>query len=125
MALFGKKKEELDEYEDEDGLVEEERQDRKLTRKFKDLKNENKKKRKEPPKPWGKVERLIVLVVLVITILISGGLYLISRPNLQFVNNPGLSNNNLQINTKNFQFPKINFDSLNIFKEETIEIRKK
>lgn len=53
MGLFGKNKEE--EFDEEEGFNEEEDlQDRKLTRKFKDLNPENKKRRKEPPKPWGK-----------------------------------------------------------------------
>ena len=117
MALFGKKKEELDEYEDEDGLVEEERQDRKLTRKFKDLKSENKKKRKEPPKPWGKTERLLVLAVLLVTLLVSGILFVTSRG----FQSPNFSFDSFQ----NIQFSKFDFSNLNIFKEETIEIRKK
>jgi len=56
MAIFGKKEDEFEEEEDF-------RSGRKITRKFKDLNPENKKRRKEPPKPWGKKERLIVLIV--------------------------------------------------------------
>lgn len=111
MGLFGKKKEE--EYEDDEELeLEDELQDRKLTRKFKDLNSENKKKRKEPPKPWGRQERLIVLSVLVTTLIISGVLFLTSNTNFKF---PNFS----------FNFSKPDFSSLNIFKEETIEIRKR
>lgn len=46
---------------------------------FKDLKPENKKKRKAPPKPWGKKERIIVLIVLLLTAGTSGFLALSSR----------------------------------------------
>jgi beta-lactamase class A len=46
---------------------------------FKDLKAENKKKRKEPPKPWGKKERLFVLIALLVTAGGSGFLALSSR----------------------------------------------
>ncbi len=114
MGIFGKKKEEEFEEEDDELTPDEERQDRRLTRKFKDLKPENKKKRKEPPKPWGKKERMIVLFALVSTVIISGILTL---------SDSGFGN---------FGFPKfsfnlenVSFDKFNIFKEETIEIRKK
>jgi len=50
------KKEEDDDYEDEE---------------FRDLKPENKRRRKEPPKPWGRPERLTVLIVILITVLTS------------------------------------------------------
>jgi hypothetical protein len=113
MALFGRKKDEED-YEDEDELsVDEERSDRKLTRKFKDLKSENRKKRKEPPKPWGKKERILVLSIMALTLLISGVLALIAR------------RDQIGVPTFNFNFEKPNFGSFSIFKEETIEIRKK
>jgi beta-lactamase class A len=79
MRLFGKK--------DED---EEEEKEEKL-------------ERKEPPKPWGKKERLIVLSVLLITVLISGGLALSSRD----FKLPG--------------FPRIHLPSVN-FQGETIII---
>lgn len=110
MGLFGKKKEE--EYEDEDELIEAEKEDRKLTRKFKDLNSENKKKRKEPPKPWGKKERLLVLSILVITVVLSGILALTARG----FNFPNFSKVKIS-------FPKFNFE--NIFGEETIVIGKK
>ncbi len=113
MNLFGRKKIE-EEIEDEDGLApDEEANDRRLTRKFKDLNPENKKKRKEPPKPWGKKERMIVLVALVSTVFIAGILTLSGGgrgPSF-----PKFS----------FSLDKIDFDKFNILKEETIEIRKK
>ena len=63
------KKEEDYDYEDEEF---EEREDRRPnSRKFKDLKPENKRRRKEPPKPWGRPERLTVLIVILVTVLTS------------------------------------------------------
>lgn len=70
MRLFGKE----EEYEDEDILEEEEK---KL--KIRDLKPENKRKRKEPPKPWGRKERSWVLGVLLFTVLIASFLALSAR----------------------------------------------
>ena len=58
------KKEEDDDYEDEE---------------FRDLKPENKRRRKEPPKPWGRPERLTVLIVILITVLTSVILSLSAR----------------------------------------------
>jgi hypothetical protein len=108
MALFGKNKDQ--DCEDEDEFSEEdERGDRKLTKKFRDLNPKNKKKRKEPPKPWGKKERLTVLVILLVTVIISAILAF------------GVGN----ISRIHINLPKINFGSLNIFKEETIIIQKK
>ncbi|HKB88708.1 MAG TPA: hypothetical protein VKC53_03610 [Patescibacteria group bacterium] len=113
MAFLGIGKKKEEDFDEEDGFTEEEElQDRKLTRKFKDLSPENKKKRKEPPKPWGKKERLIILIAMLITILISGILFL-------------MSNNNFQFKIDNLQISKPDFSHFNIFKEETIEIRKK
>ena len=107
MALFGRNEDE--DFEDEDAFNEEEdREDRRLTKKFRDLRPENKRKRKEPPKSWGKKERLVVLIILLVTVIVSailaigaekGGLH------------PG--------------FPKIDLKSLKIFKEETIIVGKK
>ena len=86
MGLFGRKKEE--EYEDDEEFETEaadEFENRKLKRQLRDLKSENKKTRQEPPTPWGKRERLTVLIVMVITILISGGLFLSSGNNFKFL----------------------------------------
>ena len=77
MSIFQKKKEEDYDYEDEEFEEHEER--RPNPRKFKDLKPENKKKRKEPPKPWGRPERITVLVVILITVLTSVILSLSAR----------------------------------------------
>ena len=95
MRLFGKKEEEEI---DEEELIEE-----KLpSRRFKDLKPENRKKRVVPLKPWGKRERLIVLWVLLGTIIASGTLAASARS----WKLPGL--------------PKLTMPSFNLFKEETI-----
>ncbi len=96
MALFRKKKRKDEEEDDEldprdkkrkgrDDDDEDEEIPQSLRRKrieakeFKDLKPENKKKRKEPPKVWGRKERLFVLVALVLTAGLSGFLALSSR----------------------------------------------
>jgi hypothetical protein len=105
MALFGRNKEE--EFEDEDEFSEEETgEDRKLTKKFRDLKPQNRKKRKEPPKPWGKKERMIVLVILLATVIISAILTIGARKKESI----------------HIRLPKFDINSLNIFKEETIII---
>lgn len=111
MGIFGNKKEEYDEDEVE-SEIEIEDENRKLKKSLRDLKSENRKSRKEPVKPWGRKERYLVLVIMVVTVLISGGLFVMSRPNFQ-------------LPIFNFQIPTINLDSLNIFKEETIEIRRR
>jgi len=108
MAFFGRKKDE--EFEDEDEFDEEiGRGNRKFTKKFRDLKPQNKRKRKEPPKPWGKRERMIVLAVLVVTVIASAVLAF------------GATNKN----TLRLNIPKFDINSLNIFKEETIIVGKK
>ena len=114
MQLFGKKKDEDEEDLQDDGLdIEDEEtvEERKLKKQLRDLKRENRKKRKEPTKPWGRRERYLVLAFLITTLLIAGVLAIFSR---------GFPSLNIQ----HFNFPKINFDSLNIFKEETIIIYK-
>ncbi len=109
MGLFGKKKEE--EFDDEEDLIaEEELRDRKLTRKFKDLNPENRKKRKEPPKPWGKKERAVVGIFFMVTTLAAALLFLFSHE-FKF---PGL--------------PKITLKSINFenpFGEKVIELGQK
>src|SRR3990170_2248792 len=109
MSLFSRNKEE--EFDDEEGFTEEEKlSDRKLTRKFRDLHSENKKKRKEPPKPWGKKERFIVLGFFLTTTVLAAGMFLFSH-DLKF---PGI--------------PRIAFSGINLknpFGEEVIEIGQK
>lgn len=104
MRLFGKKD------DDEEEIDEEEELEKKIrSRKFKDLTSENRKKRKEPSKPWGKKERLIVLSVLLITVLISGGLAFSSR-DYKIPGLPRLKLSSLSLNLNN------------LFKGETIII---
>jgi beta-lactamase class A len=89
MALFGKKKkkeEEEDDHEldsDDRGKLEKIppslRRKRIEDKEFRDLKAENKRKRKEPPRPWGKKERLFVLGAILLTAGGSGFLALSSR----------------------------------------------
>lgn len=121
MALFGRKKDrdkedDGDEYEREDEELDlkEKLEERRLKRRLKDLKAENKKRRKEPPKPWGKRERVMVLVIFGATILISAFLAIGSR---------GISG--IDFSGFHFNMESPDFGSLNIFKEQTIEIRKK
>ncbi len=101
MAFFGKKKEE--DYEDEEYEYEE------PSRKIRDLKPENKKKRKEPPKTWGKKERYIVLGILLGTIFTSS-LLAISARGFKL---PGLP-----------RFSLMSFNFSNPFKEEVIKVGK-
>jgi beta-lactamase class A len=116
MGLFGrnKKEEEFDAeggYSDEEGFNEEEElKDRKLTRKFRDLNPRNKRKRKEPPKPWGKKERVLILGFFLVTTVLAAGMFLFSH-DFKF---PGL--------------PKITISKINLknpFGEEIIEIGQK
>lgn len=116
MGLFNRKKEE-DEFDTEGGYSEEEGfneeeelKDRKLTRKFRDLKSENRRKRKEPPKPWGKKERILVLGFFLVTTILAAGMFLFSHE-FKF---PGL--------------PKITIGKINLrnpFGEEVIQIGQK
>ncbi len=73
MFGLGKKKKE------EEELLEE---DLPAKKKFKDLKSENKRKRKEPLKPWGKGERILVLIVLGVTVGVSAILSATARGDL-------------------------------------------
>src|SRR6266542_806498 len=95
MALFRKKKKRDEEEDDEldprdkKGRGREDDEDEEIpqslrrkrieAKEFKDLKPENKKKRKEPPKVWGRKERLFVLIALILTAGGSGFLALSSR----------------------------------------------
>jgi len=100
MGLFNRKR-------DED-FDEEEFEER--PRKIRDLKPENRKSRKEPIKPWGKKERLIVLSILLLTVITSGVLALSAR---------------------NFKLPQLpafklsTISEMNPFKEQTIVVGNK
>jgi len=109
MRLFGRNKEE-EELEDEDEFDEEGGgESRKFTKKFRDLNPRNKRKRKEPPKPWGTKERMVVLIILLVTVIVSAILAIGARNK----------------NTFRFSLPKFDINSLNIFKEETIIVGRK
>lgn len=100
MNIFGKKKE-------EEEVDEEEKAAKEISeKKFKDLNPQNRRKRKEPPKPWGRSERMLVTITLTLTVVASGVLALGARE----WKLPGL--------------PKISLPDLdfNIFKEETIVV---
>lgn len=97
MSIFGYKKEE--ELEEDTS-----------PRKIKDLNPENRKRRKEPTRSWGKKERFWILAILLVTVLISGFLALSAR-NYKL---PGLPRISL---------PQINLGDL--FDGETIIIGKK
>jgi hypothetical protein len=114
MALFGRKKDK--DFDDEGGYSDEEgfgkgfgRRDRKLTKDIRDLKPGNRKKRKEPPKPWGKKERMIVFIILLVSVVASAILAIGANNKAKF--RVGL--------------PKFDLNSLNIFKEQTIIVGKK
>jgi beta-lactamase class A len=100
MGLFNRNEEEVDE--------ERELEEKQYTRKkFKDLSSQNRRKRNEPPKPWGKKERLTVLISFFATVVVAGLLYLSS------------------VSWKLPKIPRIelpDFSKLNIFKPETIVI---
>lgn len=104
MALFGKRQNDV-----EGGVLEKSpvKSQKGLGKGFKDLKAENKEKRKEPVKPWGRTERLIVFGVLATTVLSSGILAASAR------------------NWKLPRLPHITWPSLNIFSEETIVVERK
>lgn len=83
MGLFERKKQEDISRAWPTSLVEDEVEEfdepRRVRRRFIDLNPENRKTRKEPIKPWGTKERLIVLIILLVTVLTSGVLALSAR----------------------------------------------
>src|SRR3990167_9635571 len=102
MSIFRRRDNDYDDdYDKEEDLEEVPRY-----RRIRDLKPENKRKRKEPPRPWGKKERLLILFLFLATIITSAVLALQARgwklPNL-----PRL---------------KVSIPSFNFFGEETIVI---
>lgn len=72
--------------------------------KTKDLNSKNKRYKKEPVKPWGKKERVTILLTFLFTVLISAFLFLSSR------------------NWKLPNFPRIEIPDFQIFKSETVII---
>lgn len=102
MSIFGKNKVKLDE-EQMDEL-----EQRILgAKKFRNFKSENFPKPKIPAKPWGKKERILVLVIFVTTVFISAFLAASAR-NFKL---PGI--------------PKLTFPRFSLFKGETIMIGNK
>lgn len=112
MSFLRKRKNEEIEEEEYEEPVRRSRNKSLKDSQFKDLKSENKRKRKEPPKPWGKKERLLILILLAATAGTSGILALSSR----VWKLPGLPR---------FAVPKLSAISLPFFGEETIVIEKK
>ena len=110
MSFLRRKKDEEYEDEYEDELEEDVRPVRSSRTRIRDLNPKNKRKRKEPPKPWGKKERYIVLSLLLITAAVSAILAVSARD----FKLPGLPKINLGRD--------LNLGSL--FKEETITIGK-
>lgn len=110
MNLFGKKED--DEFVDEEELIQEEEnlENRRLRRKLRDLHSENKKNRNEPPKPWGKKERLIVGGFFLLTTLTATMMFLFSHD----FKLPGIPR--ITLNKINFKNP---------FGEEVIQIGQK
>ncbi len=103
-----------EDFDDEDDELEDDAEDESKSRKktfkskdFKDLNPKDKKARKEPAKPWGKKERLLVLFVILATAGISAYLSLTST---------GWKLSDL------FNINKPNFSFGNLFKEELIVI---
>lgn len=83
-------------------LEDEESDELESPKKIRDLKSENRRKRIEPPKPWGKFERLVVLFTFLITVVTALVLILYS---------------------KGYRLPKFNFSGFNLFEEKTIIIK--
>ena len=108
MALFGRNEDE-ENLEDDPTSLEASRGNDFSKRQFRDLNPKNKKRRKEPPKPWGKKERVTVLIVLLFTVIVSAILVFGAK-----------SGGQIRLN-----LPKIDLNSLNIFKEQTIIVGKK
>jgi len=96
MFPFKKKKKD----EEEEELLDDELP---VKKKIRDLNPENKKKRKEPAKPWGKAERVLVLIVLGVTVGVSAIFSLVSNGNLavQLPDLSGISSG------KNFSFGQV------------------
>jgi len=82
----------------------EELDDKKIDSSLKDLKPENRKKRKEPPKPWGKKERQGILLFFLLTVAVAVILSLASRS----WKLPG--------------FPRISFPDIHLFTTKTFVV---
>ncbi len=102
MGLFSRKKEEIEEVDELELET--------PKRKIRDLNPENRRARKEPIKPWGAKERIVVLSVLLVTVLTSGILALTAR-NFKLPSFPQL------------KLPKL--AEINPFKEQVIVVGNK
>jgi len=98
MGFFGKKKKEENENKDFEGKGEKEKGIHIRSRKIKDLKPENRRRRKEPIRPWSKYDRVILVSLIVITFF-SSFYFALSAKGFEFPN------------VKEISFPKINFFS--------------
>lgn len=109
MGLFSRKRknEEESEKEIEESGSEKSGQKKLFKKKdLKDLGSGNKRARREPKKPWGQSERVLVLVVVLLTAGLSAYLWLGS------------------VGWQLPKIPKVNFSFPNIFTEETIILEK-
>jgi beta-lactamase class A len=118
MSIFNKRQEE----EIEEEKFEEEKLSRK---KIRDLKPENRKKRKEPPRPWGKKERYLILTFFLGTVAFSAILAASSRswklPGLPNISLPSFGEETIIIpSTKN---SKVKFEKITAsFREKTNQL---
>ena len=115
MSIFRKKEEDFDE--------EEELEERKFSRKkIKDLKPENKKKRKEIPKPWGRKERYLILGTVLGSVVISIILFASARswklPGLPKISLPSFNQDAIVITADKKQADAAN-KARTAFKEKT------
>lgn len=115
MTRFRDRREEYDDDSYEEESEEKGSRQKKLFRNkdFRDLNPRDKKARKEPKKPWGKKERILVLIVILVTAGLSAFLYLSSH---ELLKTPDFSE---------IKAPKVNVPNLGeetiIYKKETIE----
>lgn len=100
MSIFKKAAEEEMDF-DEDEVEDEERGGALRRKKIRDLKPENRKKRKELPKPWTKKERYLIIYTLVGTFLLSVALFASARgwklPGLPKIKLPALADKTIVI----------------------------
>jgi len=102
MGIFGKKKTE----DEEDEKTGSEKNDEKITKgkkskKIKDLSPENKRRRKEPIRPWNKQDRIILLILILVTF--GASFY-------------------FAVSSKGFKFPNL-ITNINPFSDRTIVLR--
>jgi quinol-cytochrome oxidoreductase complex cytochrome b subunit len=102
MGIFGKKKTKDEENEKTDSEKKDEEVSKgKRARKFKDLNPENKRRRKEPIRPWNNLDRIVLLFLILITF--GASFY-------------------FAISAKGFKFPHL-IPNINPFSDRTIVLR--